>query len=136
GNVPEVDAQIARDGHGLEENFRQDYRGAPIEISATAIHLRNQRAKKTKVLVGGCAERRAVGHGMHVRDVRTNGQMHGDRYALLVGLQQYTGSRIFGFYFSGGEEFSSGFAVADSAEAGGDGNLIEEEAGFRGHAKL
>ena len=60
------------------------------------------------------AEGRALRGGMHVRNVRANGQMnrHGD--ALLVCGNQQAQFRVFGFQNTAGEILSGRFTVANA----------------------
>jgi len=83
GNGTERDAEIADDGNGFEKNFGEQDGGTPIEINAAGMHLLDEGAEEAEVVVRGGAESSAVGGAVHVRDVRTNGEMDGDGDAVL-----------------------------------------------------
>ena len=87
GNVRERDFLVARDRDRFQENFRQYYRRTPVEIGAAAVHPGNQRAKEAEIVVRAKPKRRAISHGMHVRNVRADREMHGHRDFALKGLQ-------------------------------------------------
>src|SRR5262245_2965458 len=46
-------AQIANDGYGFQENFRQEHGGSPIEIYASGMHFFHKRTKEAKVEMRG-----------------------------------------------------------------------------------
>src|SRR6202521_3443849 len=84
GDGTERDAEISNDRDGFEKNFGQKDGGAPIEVDAAGMHLLHKRAEQSEVVMRGIAKCSAAGRGMHVRNVRADGEMDGHRNAALV----------------------------------------------------
>ena len=73
---------------------------------------------------------------MHVGYVRADGQMNGNRDAVLVRGHENAGIRMLNFDDAAGEELPRGFAVADSNAVRKFGEFVDVLAGFGGHAEL
>ncbi len=136
GDGTEWDAEIADDGNGFEKNFRQQDGGAPIEIDAAGVHLLNESAKETEVVMRGVAKRSAVGGGVHVRDVRTDGEMDRHGNAVFVRSNEDAGTCVFVIDAAAREELPGSFTVADVDAVRKFGEFVDVLAGFGGHAEL
>src|SRR5271155_2087698 len=128
--------QIAGHAHGFEENFGKKHGGAPVQVDTAGMHLFHESAEEAEIEERGGAEAGAVGGGMHVRNVRADGQMNGDRDTLLVSGNENAGGGVFCFDDTAGEELAGGFAVADVEARGEFRNFVDVFAGFGGHAEL
>src|ERR1700674_1034632 len=135
GNRAERDAEIADDGNGFEENFGQEDGGAPIKIDAAGMHLLDKSAEEAEIVMRGSAKCSAAGSGMHVGNVRADGEMdrHGD--AVFVSSHENAGISMFDFDDAAGEKLSGGFAVTDPNALGKFGKFVDVLAGFGGHAE-
>src|SRR5580704_6643424 len=100
------------------------------------MHLFHESAEEAEVEEGGGAEARAVGRGMHVRNVRADGEMNSDGYALFVGGDEDAGVRIFYLQDAAVEKLAGGFAVADVETGGEFRKFVDVLTGFAGHAEL
>ena len=136
GDGAERDSQIANHGNGFQKNFRQKDGGAPIEIDAAGMHLLDKRAEEAKIVMRGIAERCAVGGGMHMRDVRADGEMNRQGDAVFVSGNKNAGIRVFDFDDAAREKLPGGFAVADANAVGKLGEFVDVLAGFGGHPEL
>src|SRR6266436_7483773 len=134
GNGAWWNAKIAHDGNGFEKNLGQQDGGAPIEIDAAGMHLLHKRAEQSKVVMSGIAKRCAVGGGMHVRDVRADGEMNCHGNAVFVRGDQYAGIGMFNFDDAAGEKLSAGFAVTNANAMRELGDFVEILPCFFGHA--
>ena len=61
------------------------------------MHLLNERAEQTEVAIRGIAKCSAVRGGMHVRDVRADGEMNGHGNPVFVRGYEDAGIRVFHF---------------------------------------
>ena len=77
-------AQVVLERDGLDEDLGRDDGRAPIEIDA-AVEFGAQGGKAQEVLVRRGTERSSVGPGMHMHDVRADGDVHRDRDVVLCG---------------------------------------------------
>src|SRR5271155_4986571 len=100
------------------------------------MHLFHESAEEAEIEERGGAEAWAVSGGMHVRNVRADGEMNGDRDTLLVSGNENAGGGVFCFDDTAGEELAGGFAVADVEARGQFRNFVDVFAGFAGHAEL
>ena len=94
GDGVEGHSEITNDGNRLQENFRQEHGGTPIEKHTASVHLLHQGAKQAEIGEGRGAERGSFSRGMHVRNVRADGQMNGDGNSAPIGLDQHAGLRM------------------------------------------
>src|SRR5882762_4579959 len=99
------------------------------------MHFFHERAEEAEIVVRGGAEGGAVRGGMHVRNVRADSEMDGDRNFVLIGGEENAGGGMLRIEFARGEKFSGGFAVADASVRRGGGDFVEISAGFTGHAE-
>src|ERR1700751_1172525 len=134
----ERNAEIAHNGNGFKKNFGKKNGGAPVEIDAAGVHGFDERTEEAEVVMSGRAERCAIGGGMHVRNVGTDGEMDGDGNFVPIGVVENAGGRVLRSEAARlrGQEFTGGFAIADGGKIGAGGDLIEVETGFGGHAEL
>ena len=100
------------------------------------MHLFHERAEEAEVEEGGGAEARAVCCRMHVRNVRTDGEMNGDGDALFVGSDENTGGGVLYCEDAAVEELAGGFAVADVKTGSEFREFVDVLASFAGHAEL
>src|SRR5258708_123552 len=94
GNRAKWKAEVAHYGDSFQKNLGQQNGGAPIQIDAAGMHLLHERAEEAEVQVRGGAESGAVGGAVHVRNVRADGEVHGDGNAKLVRGGQDAGVRV------------------------------------------
>src|SRR5947208_3138740 len=99
------------------------------------MHFFHERAEEAEIVVRGGAEGGAVGGGMHVGNVRADGEMDGDGNFVLIGGEEDAGGGVLRIEFARGEKFSGGFAVADASVRRGGGDFVEISAGFASHAE-
>ena len=100
------------------------------------MHVLGEGAEKPEIVMRGIAESRALGRRMHVRNVRADGEMHGDRDASLVSRGKDTGFGMFGCDDAAVQELTRCLAVANSNTLRQLGDIVEILAGFLGHAEL
>src|SRR5260370_14691420 len=135
-NGAEGDARIADDRNGFEEDFGQENGGAPVEIDAARMHLLDERAEEAEIKMRGGAESGAVGGGVHVGNVRADGDVDGHRNTVVVSGNEDAGIRMLDWNDAAREELAGGFAVADSSAIRKFGNFVDVLAGFLSHAEL
>src|SRR5258706_12539521 len=97
------------------------------------MHLLHQRAEEAEIEVRGGAESSAVRGGVHVGNVRADGEMHGDGDAKFVGGGQDAGVSVGNVDYGVVEELAGGFAIPEAGAHGNFGDLVQIFAGFRGH---
>src|SRR6185503_6036496 len=81
----EPESEIANNCHCLQKDFRQHHGRAEIQVSSSAVKLAHNRAEKSKVSVRSLPGACAVGGRMNVHDVRSYGDVNGDRHIRFVG---------------------------------------------------
>src|SRR5271163_3210809 len=84
----------------------------------------------------GRAQRRAVRHGMHMWNVRSNRKMHSYGDAAFEGVQQNRGRGVLRRKSTSSQKSASGFAVSNPMKCRCHRDLIQEKSRFRSHAKL
>src|SRR6267378_1487859 len=136
GDGAERDAEIANDGNGFQKNFGQKDGGAPIEIDAAGMHPLDQRAEEAEIVMRGVSQRRAVDGRMHVRNVRTDGEMDRHGNAVLVRSHEDAAIGVFDFDDTAREKLSGGFAIADANAVGKFGEFVDVLARFSSHPEL
>ncbi|MCU1241026.1 MAG: hypothetical protein JWO71_1752 [Candidatus Acidoferrum typicum] len=99
------------------------------------MHLLHQGTEETEIEVRGGAESGAVSGAVHVRNVRADGEVHGDGNAKFVGGGQDAGVRVGDVDYGVVEELAGGFTVAEAGAHGNFCNLVEILTRFRGHAE-
>ena len=99
------------------------------------MHLLHERAEEAEIEMRGGAESGAVGSSVHMRNVRADGEMHGDGNAEFVGSGEDAGVRVGDVNYGVVEKLPGGFAVAEAGTHGDFCDLVEIFAGFRGHAE-
>src|SRR5580704_375127 len=113
GDGMQGDAEVARDAHRFQENFREKHGRAPVQVDTARMHLFHKSAKEAEIEKRSGAQARPVGGGMHVWDVRANGKMNRDGDALFIGGNQNAGGDVLCVEDAAVEELACGFAVAD-----------------------
>src|ERR1700686_3442319 len=134
GNGAERDLEIANDGNGFQKNFGQKDGGAPIEIDAAGMHLLYKSAEQSEVVMRGIAKCSAVGGGMHVRNVRADGEMDGHGNAVFVGGHENAGIRMFYFDDAAREKLPGGFTVFGGVAGDGDFEIVDERCAVHGNS--
>ena len=84
----------------------------------------------------GIAEGRAIGGGMHVRNIRADGEMNRHGNAVLVGRDEDAGIRVLDVKDAAVQKLPRGFAVADANTVRQLGDFVDVFSGFFRHAEL
>src|SRR5713101_6108505 len=107
-------AEIADHRDGFEKDFRQQNGRTPVEVNAAGMHLLDTRAEKAEIQMCCEAESSAVGGAVHVRDVRADGEVNGNRDAVLVGGEKHARFGVLHGNDAAVQKLACGFAVADA----------------------
>src|ERR1700722_11146643 len=110
--------EIAHDANGFQENFGKKHGRAPVQVHTAGMHLFHESREEAEIEERGGAKTRAVGGGMHVRDVRADGNMNGDGYALPVSGDQNAGGGVFYVEDAAVEVLAGSFAIANAQARG------------------
>src|SRR5262249_1757929 len=99
------------------------------------MHSFHKGAKKTEVVMRSGAEGGTVGSGMHMGDVRADGEVNGYGNFVPIRGEENAGACMFGIQRAAREKLSGGLTIANAGVSCRGGDLVEICAGFAGHAK-
>ena len=86
--------QISNYGHGFQEHFRQDNRGAEVQINAAAIKLIDERTEKPEIMMSSLASRSSIDIRMYVNDISSNSYVNGDGNPIIISCGQQRQLRV------------------------------------------
>src|ERR1700739_2913681 len=95
------------------------------------MHSFYQAAEQAKIVVRGGSQRCAIRRGMHVRNVRADGEVNGYRQAKLVCIEYNACMCVLRQQPAAGEELARRFSIPNTRKRGSTGNLVQEQSGFR-----
>src|SRR5690349_14238287 len=135
-NGAEWHAEVPYHGNSLQENLREQNRGAPVEIDAAWMHQLGHRAEQTKIAMRGVPESRALCRRVHVWNVGADGQVHGHRNSPLVRRRKNARFRVFCLDDTTVQKLSGRLAIANANALRQLGNFVQVLAGFFGHSEF
>src|SRR5262245_36226771 len=131
GEILKRMAEVADDGHGFQEDFRQSHRRTDVQVDAPADQLFDQRCEEEKVAVSRGADSRAVRMRMNVDDVCSDRDVYRDGDFQKVGRMQDREIGVLRVRLDQGAAYRLAYAAIFGGPASD--RLVDQTPGFFGH---